>query len=83
MSERLDSILYTLNSLHAVSITLTELARELASNPAATLSGTDEAPALLADALATTLDLLPSGSLTDDHARLLGALLRFAQSNSR
>jgi hypothetical protein len=81
MSDRLDSILYTLNSLHSVSITLTEFARELIHNPEATLTDMEEVPELLAEALATTLDCLGTDRLTEAQTQLVGALLRFVEGN--
>jgi hypothetical protein len=81
MSDRLDSILYTLNSLHSVSITLTEFARELIVNPSATLTEVEEVPELLAEALATTLDCLGTDRLTEAQTQLVSALLRFVEGN--
>jgi hypothetical protein len=81
MSDRLDSILYTLNSLHSVSITLTEFARELINNPEATLTDMEEVPELLAEALATTLDCLGTDRLTEAQTQLVGALLLFVEGS--
>lgn len=75
----LDLILVTINGLHSVSITLTERARELAADPDARLSDFEDVPELLADALATALDALPEGSLTDERIQLLGACRRFIE----
>lgn len=73
----LDLILVATNNLHSAAITLTEHARDLATDPAATLSDFEEVPELLAEALATALDALADDKLTEDRAQLLGALRRY------
>ncbi len=75
----LDRILITLNSLHSASITLTEHARDLATDPQARLSDFEDVPELLADALRTALDALPDDRLTEPRTQLLGALNRYLE----
>ena len=81
MPERpeLDLILVTINGLHSVVTTLTEYARELATDPDARLTDFEDVPELLADALATAIDALPDDCMTDDRSQLLGACRRFTQ----
>jgi len=79
MTDRLDTVLVAINELHGASITMTEFARELASNPAASLSDFEEVPELLADTLATALEALPEGSLGESRTQLLGALRRYLE----
>lgn len=78
-TDRLDLILVTINSLHAVATTLTEYARDLASDPAERLTDFEDVPELLADSLATALDALPEDRLTDERGQLLGALRRYLE----
>ncbi len=79
MSDRLDLILVTINSLHSVATTLTEYAREIAADPEARLSDFEDVPELLASALALSLDALPNASMTDDRIQLLGAAIKFTE----
>jgi hypothetical protein len=79
MTERLDTILVAINQLHSASVTLTEFARDLVTNPAASLSDFEEVPELLADTLATALEALPEGSLGESRTQLLGALRRYLE----
>lgn len=79
MADRIDVVLVALNELHGASVTLTEFARELATNPDAHLSDFEEVPELLADALATALDCLPEGSLGESRTQLLGALRKYLE----
>jgi hypothetical protein len=77
MPERLDLILYTVNSLHSAAITLTEYARELPADPEARLTDFEDVPELLAESLVTALEALPDDRLTEDRSQLLGALRRY------
>ncbi len=79
MSDRLDLILITINSLHSVATTLTEYAREVAADPEARLSDFEKVPELLADALTAAFDALPEASMTDDRNQLLGAARKFIE----
>jgi hypothetical protein len=79
MAERLDTILVAINQLHGASITMTEFARSLATDPTASLSDFEEVPELLTDALATALESLPEGSLGESRTQLLGALRRYLE----
>ncbi len=82
VSERINSLLFTVNSLHSVSISLTEFARELLVKPDATLTDPEVALDLLAEALATIVGCLPADKLTDVHEQLLTVLLRFHKANN-
>jgi hypothetical protein len=73
----LDQILCAITSLQGAAITLTEYARELATNPDAALSGFEEAPQAIAHALATTLDAMRQEPPCDDDTQLRGALARY------
>jgi hypothetical protein len=79
MADRLDTILVTINQLHSATITLTEFARDLAGDAAATLSDFEDVPELLADALATALESLPGARLGESRTQLLGALRRYLE----
>jgi hypothetical protein len=71
------TILVAINQLGAATIDLSNFARDLAGNPAATLSDLEEVPEFLADALATVLDSLPEARLDESRTQLLGALRRY------
>jgi hypothetical protein len=73
----LDQVLCAIVSLQSASLELTEHARDLATDPEITLSAFGEAPKTLADALATTLDALPT--LDGDGNQLRGALARYLE----
>lgn len=73
----LDQILCAITSLQGAAITLTEYARELATNPEAALSAIEEAPQAIADALAITLDAMRQEPPSDDDTQLRGALARY------
>ena len=75
----LDRILVALNSLHGAAITLTEHARDLATNPEARLTDFEDVPENLADALVTALEALPDDRLTEERTQLLGALRRYLE----
>ena len=77
---RIDQALVALNSLHSVSITFTEYARDIAAQgDQARLSDFEDVPELLADALRSALDALPEERLTEDRTQLLGALNRYLE----
>lgn len=75
----LDRILVALNSLHGAAITLTEHARDLATNPEARLTDFEDVPENLADALVLALEALPDDRLTEERTQLLGALRRYLE----
>lgn len=75
----LDRIFVTINSLHAATITLTEHAWELTTDPEARLSDFEDVPELLADALATAIDALADDRVTEARNQLLGALRRYLE----
>lgn len=75
----LDRILVAVNSLHAAGITLTEHARDLATDPTARLTDLEDVPENLADALTVALEALPDDRLTEERTQLLGALRRYLE----
>lgn len=75
----LDRILVVLNSLHSAAITLTEYARDQATDPAAILTDFEDTTEQIAFALATALEALPDDRMTDSRNQLLGALRRYLE----
>lgn len=75
----LDQILVAITGLNAAAVTLTEYARDLSRDPAATVTTFEDLHETIADALATALDALHPDQLTDDHTQLRGALARFLE----
>lgn len=74
----LNHTLYIINSLHSVTITMTEYARDIAAlDKTARLSDFEDVPELLAEALTFALDAMPEDRLTEDRTQLLAALRRY------
>jgi hypothetical protein len=79
MTARLDLILCAVNDLHAAATTLVEYARDLATDPQATLTTFEDTPQCIATALATALESLGDDKMTEDDTQLLGALRRYLE----